>query len=77
VVERVLRESLADDALREGATMLTTRAAGCAVSYPEPFAPTWQAVIAFLDEHLKRARRELPGGGAYSTDLSFGSPSLS
>jgi len=46
---------LTDDALREGATMRSTRAADCAVTNPEPFTPTWPTVIAFLDEHLRRA----------------------
>jgi acetyl esterase/lipase len=45
---------LTDDAVREGATRRSTTAAGCTVSNPAPFVPTWQTVIDFLDERLKR-----------------------
>jgi acetyl esterase/lipase len=44
---------LTDDALREAATIRTTSAAGCAVTNPKPYTPTWQTVIDFLDKHLK------------------------
>jgi len=44
---------LTDDAVREAATIRTTSAAGCAVTAPKPFTPTWQTVIDFLDTHVK------------------------
>jgi acetyl esterase/lipase len=44
---------LTDDAVREAATIRTTSAAGCAVTAPAPYTPTWQTVIAFLDRHVK------------------------
>jgi acetyl esterase/lipase len=44
---------LTDDALREGATIRTTAAAGCAVTNPTPYAPSWQTVVDFLDRHVK------------------------
>lgn len=44
---------LTDDAIREAATIRTTRASGCAVTTPTPFTPTWKTVIGFLDAHLK------------------------
>jgi acetyl esterase/lipase len=47
---------LTDDAIREGATMRATSAAGCAVVNPTPFTPTWKTVIDFLDRHLRAAR---------------------
>lgn len=43
---------LTDDAVREAATIRTTSAAGCAVTNPVPYTPTWQTVIDFLDRHL-------------------------
>jgi acetyl esterase/lipase len=45
---------LTDDALREAATIRSTSAAGCSVTNPTPFSPTWQTVIEFLDRYLKR-----------------------
>ena len=45
---------LTDDALREAATMRSTSAAGCSVTNPTPFTPTWQTVIEFLDKHMER-----------------------
>jgi acetyl esterase/lipase len=45
---------LTDDALREAATMRSTSASGCSVTNPTPYTPTWQTVIEFLDEHMKR-----------------------
>jgi acetyl esterase/lipase len=44
---------LTDDALREAATMRSTSAAGCAVTNPTPYTPTWKTVIDFLDKHMK------------------------
>jgi acetyl esterase/lipase len=44
---------LTDDAIREAATIRTTSAAGCAVTNPTPYTPTWQTIIDFLDKHLK------------------------
>jgi acetyl esterase/lipase len=45
---------LTDDALREAATMRSTSAAGCTVTNPTPFTPTWKTVIDFLDKYLRR-----------------------
>jgi len=45
---------LTDDALREAATMRSTSAAGCKVTNPTPYTPTWKTVIEFLDRYLKR-----------------------
>jgi acetyl esterase/lipase len=45
---------LTDDALREGATMRSTAAAGCAVTNPVPYRPSWQTVIDFFEKHLRR-----------------------
>ena len=44
---------LTDDAIRDAATIRTTSAAGCAVTNPTPYTPTWQTIIDFLDKHLK------------------------
>lgn len=44
---------LSNDAIREGATMRSTSAAGCAVTNPAPFTPSWKTVTNFLDRHLK------------------------
>jgi len=46
---------LTDDNIREAATIRSTSAAGCAVTNPTPFTPTWKTVIEFLDKHLKAA----------------------
>ena len=45
---------LTDDALREAATMRSTSSAGCTVTNPTPYTPTWKTVVDFLDEHVKR-----------------------
>jgi acetyl esterase/lipase len=45
---------LTDDALREAATKRSTSAAGCTVTDPMPYTPTWNTVIDFLDRYLKR-----------------------
>lgn len=45
---------LTNDALREGATMRSTSAAGCTVTNPTPYTPTWKTVIDFLDKYMKR-----------------------
>jgi acetyl esterase/lipase len=45
---------LTDDALREAATMRSTSSAGCTVTNPTPYTPTWKTVIDFLDKHMKR-----------------------
>jgi hypothetical protein len=42
------------DALREAATLRSTATAGCSVTNPAPYTPTWQTVIEFLDKHMKR-----------------------
>ncbi len=44
---------LTDDALREAATIRSTSAAGCTVSNPVPYTPTWKTVIDFLDKYMK------------------------
>jgi acetyl esterase/lipase len=44
---------LTDDAVREAATIRTTSAAGCVITNPTPYTPTWQTVVDFLDKHLK------------------------
>jgi len=44
---------LTSDAIREGATIQSTSAAGCAVRYATPFTPTWGTLIEFLDRHLR------------------------
>jgi acetyl esterase/lipase len=43
---------LTDDVVREAATIRSTSAAGCAVTTPTPFTPTWKDVTGFLDRHL-------------------------
>lgn len=45
---------LTNDGLREAATTRSTSAAGCAVTAPSPSTPTWQTIIQFLDQHLKK-----------------------
>ena len=44
---------LTDDALREAATIRSTSAAGCTVTNPTPYTPTWKTVINFLDKYIK------------------------
>lgn len=44
---------LTNDAIREAATMRSTSAAGCAVTNPTPFTPTWKTVIDFLAANMK------------------------
>ena len=44
---------LTDDAIRDAATIRTTSVAGCAITNPTPYTPTWQTIIDFLDKHLK------------------------
>ena len=54
---------LTNDAIREAATIRSTSAAGCAVTTPAPFTPSWKTVIDFLDKHLREAppaRSECP-----------------
>jgi acetyl esterase/lipase len=45
---------LTDDALREAATIVSTSSAGCTVTNPTPYTPTWKTVVDFLDKSLKR-----------------------
>ena len=47
-----VRGFLADDAIREAATIRSTTAAGCAVANPAPYTPSWKTVIEFLDRHM-------------------------
>jgi acetyl esterase/lipase len=44
---------LTDDAIREAATVRATSSAGCTVSNPMPYTPTWKTVIDFLDKYMK------------------------
>ncbi len=44
---------LTNDALREAATMRSTSSAGCTVTNPVPFTPSWKTVIDFFDKYLK------------------------
>jgi acetyl esterase/lipase len=44
---------LTSDAIREGATIRSTSAAGCKVTNARPFTPTWGTVIEFFARHLK------------------------
>jgi acetyl esterase/lipase len=44
---------LTSNAIREGANIQSTSAAGCKVRNATPFTPTWRTVIAFLNRHLK------------------------
>jgi acetyl esterase/lipase len=47
---------LTNDGLREAATMRSTSSAGCQVTNPVPYTPTWQTIIDFFDKYLKSAR---------------------
>jgi acetyl esterase/lipase len=44
---------LTNDALREAATMRSTSSAGCTVTNPTPYTPTWKTVTDFLDRYMK------------------------
>jgi acetyl esterase/lipase len=44
---------LTNDVLREAATMRSTSSAGCAVTNPVPYTPTWKSVTDFLDKYMK------------------------
>jgi acetyl esterase/lipase len=44
---------LAGDSIREAATRRSTSAAGCAVTTPTPYTPSWKTVIEFLDRWLR------------------------
>jgi acetyl esterase/lipase len=45
---------LTNDAIREGATLRSTTAEGCAVTNPTPYTPTWKSVIDFLDKYMRK-----------------------
>jgi acetyl esterase/lipase len=45
---------LTNDAIREAATMRSTSAAGCTVTNPTPYTPTWKTVIDFLEAQMKK-----------------------
>jgi acetyl esterase/lipase len=45
---------LTSDAIREAATMRSTSAAGCTVTNPTPYTPTWKTIIDFLETNTKR-----------------------
>ena len=53
---------LTSDAIREGATIRSTSAAGCKVTNPMPFTPTWGSVIEFLNRHLAVAHEAQRSG---------------
>lgn len=44
---------LTSAAIREGATIRSTSAAGCKVTNPTRFTPTWDTLIEFLNHHLR------------------------
>ena len=44
---------LTNDVVREGATIRTTAAEGCAVHDSEPYVPSWKAIVEFLRTHLR------------------------
>lgn len=44
---------LTDDTMREGATMRSTSATGCAVVNPTLYTPSWKTITDFFDKHLK------------------------
>ncbi len=44
---------LTSDAMRVAATIRSTSAAGCRVTNPAPYTPSWKTVIDFLDKHVK------------------------
>lgn len=45
---------LTSDSIREAATMRSTSPAGCAVTNPTPYTPTWKTITDFLDRALRR-----------------------
>jgi acetyl esterase/lipase len=45
---------LTNDAIREAATMRTTVSAGCAVTNPTPYTPTWKTIVDFLTTKMAR-----------------------
>jgi acetyl esterase/lipase len=45
---------LTSDSVREAATMRSTSSAGCAVTNPTPYTPTWKTITDFLDRSLRR-----------------------
>jgi acetyl esterase/lipase len=45
---------LTNDGVREGATMRSTTAAGCTITNPTPYTPSWQTVIDFLDKYMRK-----------------------
>lgn len=44
---------LTNDAVREAATIRSTAAAGCTVTNPAPYTPSWKTVTDFLDRFMK------------------------
>ena len=50
----VWNEFFTDDTIRDSATIRSTSAAGCAVTNPTPFTPTWKTAIEFLDKTMKK-----------------------
>ena len=45
---------LANHSQREAATMRSISSAGCTVTNPVPYTPSWKTVIDFLDKNLKK-----------------------
>ena len=50
----VWNEFFTDDTIRDSATIRLTSAAGCAVTNPTPFTPTWKTAISVPDKVMKK-----------------------
>jgi acetyl esterase/lipase len=48
-----VRAFLTDDVVRDAATMRSTTSAGCRVTNPAPYVPTWNTVTEFLGRHMR------------------------
>jgi acetyl esterase/lipase len=44
---------LTNDSVREASTIRSTASAGCQVTNPVPYVPSWKTITDFLDKHLK------------------------
>jgi len=60
---------LTSDAVRECATMRSTSSAGCAVTNPAPYTPTWKTLTDFLDKYLKTPPARSQGMLSAAPDL--------
>ena len=49
----VWQTMMTDPDLAYGATIRSTSATGCKVEFPQPFTPSWDVIINFLDRNLK------------------------